>query len=380
MPNETEVIEQEQEQDTETSCCESCNREFPTEDLTETARGDMVCSNCLRRYYFACEDCMDIAPRGSRVVTGSGRSICQACYESNYFTCEVCGEVLHMDYYHGDGVCDGCHDNEPEDSPDTGDWKIEDYGYKPRPRFYGSPKRGMWYGLELETENTRDLLCDLDTMPEWYAKHDGSLDESGVEFVSHPMTLDYIRENWDRVMKPLCDLRSRGARSWNGGRCGFHIHVSESAWSHLQVVKLLKFFANNPAYILQVSGRSSMESLHRWASIEIDRDPDNGVLYGLAYKAKHKGDCDKYGFNRYVAINLCNRRTIEFRLFRGSLIEDRIKACLEFVQALCDFTLDSPITFTVADFQSFVRNNRKSYPAFCSFHKLTDPETEGVDA
>ena len=41
--------------------------------------------------------------------------------------------------------------------------------------------------------------------------------------------------------------------------------------------------------------------------------------------------------DRYLAINDTNRDTIEFRVFRGSLIPDTIRATLEFVDIFTDY-------------------------------------------
>jgi hypothetical protein len=42
--------------------------------------------------------------------------------------------------------------------------------------------------------------------------------------------------------------------------------------------------------------------------------------------------------DRYEAVNLTNQRTIEFRIFRGTLRYESIMACIEFTRAVWHFT------------------------------------------
>jgi hypothetical protein len=44
----------------------------------------------------------------------------------------------------------------------------------------------------------------------------------------------------------------------------------------------------------------------------------------------------KGNLGRYAAVNLCNRNTIEFRLFRGTLKYNTLIAAIELVNKICD--------------------------------------------
>lgn len=50
-------------------------------------------------------------------------------------------------------------------------------------------------------------------------------------------------------------------------------------------------------------------------------------------------DKAKKNYGRYVAVNLCNYHTIEFRLFRGTLKYNTLIATLELVNRICDIAL-----------------------------------------
>lgn len=65
--------------------------------------------------------------------------------------------------------------------------------------------------------------------------------------------------------------------------------------------------------------------MNRWAARHgYEHDPKK-----LLGKAKSSS-------NRYVAVNLCNTHTVEFRLFRGTLKLNTILATLQLVNHICE--------------------------------------------
>ena len=47
--------------------------------------------------------------------------------------------------------------------------------------------------------------------------------------------------------------------------------------------------------------------------------------------------------NRYKAVNLCNRNTIEFRFFRGTLKRDTIIASIQWVDTIIHYCRSTPL-------------------------------------
>jgi hypothetical protein len=94
----------------------------------------------------------------------------------------------------------------------------------------------------------------------------------------------------------------------------------------------------------------------RWARI----DPNKKV-----------SDGGKINPNRYEAINLQNRHTVEFRLFKGTLKRESFFRSLEFVDALVHFCM--PANNGIADcigldkFFAHVDKNKKQYPNLHTF-------------
>ena len=58
--------------------------------------------------------------------------------------------------------------------------------------------------------------------------------------------------------------------------------------------------------------------------------------HGYEHDPKKLLDKAKSDYNRYVAVNLLNSNTIEFRLFRGTLKLNTILASLQLVDAICE--------------------------------------------
>ena len=81
--------------------------------------------------------------------------------------------------------------------------------------------------------------------------------------------------------------------------------------------------------------RRDFSRLREWA-----RKPDCEMVPGdsemdIINKSKRVG--------RYNAVNLNNRNTVEFRLFRGTLKVDTIKATLQMLDLLINFCIRTPL-------------------------------------
>ena len=62
----------------------------------------------------------------------------------------------------------------------------------------------------------------------------------------------------------------------------------------------------------------------------------SGVISRYENSPKAILDKAKKNCGRYVAVNLCNYHTIEFRLFRGTLKYNTLIATLELVNRICE--------------------------------------------
>ena len=79
----------------------------------------------------------------------------------------------------------------------------------------------------------------------------------------------------------------------------------------------------------------------------------------------------KYGHQengRYSAINTENDATLEVRVFKGSLIPERVLSAIEFVHAAVEYTRDlNVMSSQIKTSNGKVKSGALSWLAFCSF-------------
>lgn len=316
----------------ENSICSICGA-ILTEESEYYYEDRLMCGECFERETVVCDCCSrriwrDMAEGDDNMV------LCTNCYDYYYTHCAHCGQLISHDeavYAEDSDVpyCRECY----ESIFDNAD--IHDYGYKPKPIFYGSGD--LFFGVELEidkggedSENARRLLDVGNCYGEHiYCKHDGSID-NGFEIVSHPMTPDYhtAQMPWAAVFHEAVEM---GYRSHSTNTCGLHIHVSRTAFGKTReeqeavIARIVHFVEKNWLELVRFSRRTEA-NLNRWAARYATVSAEAKDTYQKA-KDKHMG--------RYVAVNLENSSTIEFRLFRGTLRYRTFIAALQMVDEVC---------------------------------------------
>jgi hypothetical protein len=263
-----------------------------------------------------------------------GECACRTCYPSGR-DCR-------------DAQCDVCHPH-ADDCAEPQCYRCEranrplEYSYKPAPLFHewdgtretthNRAAPGVaYFGIEIEAEAEESPIGIPYTIrnnkrlegSRYYYKHDGSVG-NGFETVSHPASFRAWCERGPTMQ--WCEtMRRSGYRSYQTDSCGHHVHVSRTALGSPALARLLLFFAQNARTIAKWSRRKS-RLLSQWARIETDTD-SNIILE----KVNDNGRGD-----RRVAINMQNERTIEFRLFRGTLLSRSILANIGLVELLVGF-------------------------------------------
>lgn len=402
--------------------CFKCERRFDASDLTMVKPDEYFCAPCHERTFFRCEHCHKVKLRGTSpgvdgdlapaqgktlceycfyshyrecrgcsgtfveangVTTQSGNFFCTPCSANRFFDCSYCSRRQETDRLwrriEGEGsICQGCQGNyEAEMNPPP----IANYSFKPRPRFRGKDRAGLFFGFELEVERKqrlmdadtprrlglesvakrlRERIVDENGKPFLYMKYDGSL-QDGFEIVSHPFSWSWLLQNRDRF-DPIFDLPKNGFLSHDSGRCGMHVHLSKAGFSPLHLYKFIQFFQREKDFILRISQRGvKMDSLGHYARLEYSEGDSKKYIQKLA-KAKggHSG--------RYQAINLQPTQTAEIRIFRGTLKRERFFKNLEFCRAAYEFTLiNSEANCKLEYFIGFVHRYRNEFPHLYSF-------------
>lgn len=334
-----------------TTTCSCCDDKILFDD-SRSYNDDIYCDSCFNDSYFICDRCGE-THSNDYMYNAFDNSYCQDCFEQYYFICQNCDETHSRANYYGNGQCNDCNEDQRI---------IHNTDYKPRPKFYG---KGLHSGVEIEIDNGRNfdaLTKELHEMSEdsnlFYMKPDGSLD-NGLEIVSHPMSLDFHKNNmaWNKIMRKCL---KHGWRSHNAYRergdgkeytCGLHIHVGKNHFTHSEKIKLAIFINTNKCYIEKIARRKS-NLYHAYKHIEKGKVRDSNRNYN----------------SRYESLNWYNRNTIEFRMFRGTLKYNTFIATLEFVNAVCYFV--KTINVHQVYNENYINNqwtNGKAWRLFCKY-------------
>jgi len=298
-----------------TSClssCDACGEWYKHRDNIHYYPD--ICGDC-QDDHFSCMNCGNVHSYDDSITSvDSEETYCSRCADRQWQYCGECSE-WYADY------------NSNDDCQEVYRYGINDYSFKPTPIFHYRPEKQSktFFGFELEVEAVHetisrgvDIVRDYTTDDLVYLKGDGSLND-GFEIVTHPMTHDYAMENfpWEMIEK----LRQAGYRSWNTDTCGLHVHASRTSFvdrSHLW--KWTYLINKNNKECIELAGRNSH--------------------YAQFYGVKPTSDIvlrKEMPRERYVAINLNPRDTVEVRIFKGSLRIARVKTALDFMQSTIEF-------------------------------------------
>jgi len=319
----------------EPNYCSRCEAELD-EDDSYWFGDEVYCADCLDEETLTCSRCGERFYNDDNAGDGD-TPLCSDCYENYYTSCERCGCTLSRDdvYYAEDDdysespYCYHCYEQYERTA------YLHPYSFKPDPIFYGDSER--FFGVELEIDSggkdeqhAKTLYTLANRRSEHiYIKTDGSLDD-GLEIVTHPMSLDYHMNSmpWASLTDQALEL---GYTSHKTDTCGLHVHINRNSFTdslHFQdecIARVLYIVERFWQELLRFSRRTESQ-LKRWAN-----------RYGYKENPLEILDTAKSGHgNRYRCINLENRDTIEFRIFRGTLKFSTILATLQLVDEICD--------------------------------------------
>lgn len=338
--------------------CPGCQDEYDVND--QESDDDGHCEACHNEIYFTCESCSDeFTRRAGRHSEGvytsdSGDDYCQNCYYESFFHCESCNCECNQDDYAEDGMCQSCY---VESCPGG----IRPYSTDAlnHLRFLAPSKECMGIELEIEcggrTGRERAAAGVIESLGDDYIilKEDSSLD-SGFEIVTAPASLAQHTDRWVEFLDQN-PARTLGIKSFDTTTCGMHVHVSRDGLSGLTIGKVLVFMHNpaNTRHLEQLAGRS--------------------LNQGYGKVNANRKITDKGNYDRYEAVNLQPSRTIEFRLFRGTLSTNGFMKNLEFVHAIIAYCRQSGINQNRWNqFAQWVGRTPKVYPHLANWMRDRD--------
>lgn len=381
--------------------CNGCNDFYIVPEDLPWANGVCMgmacpCRDCVRTdevETFECSNCTEHLPvercDATEVHTENGvRVVCRSCLDEDFFECGDCGFFRHTDEHNFRRhpnigiICEECLDDSWEQCTTCGEWRnpedriecncadrvIFNYNFTPHNFTYytGDLEKKtddkLFLGFEIEVE-AKDaaretgarVVSEKDFL---YCMRDGSLDH-GFEFASHPITFRWLQENFGQIGKVFAWLRDNGFKSYETNTCGMHLHLSENAFSNLHLYKFLKLIYDFP-YLTKIVSERSDDRLAQWAGIEKEGGGDC-VLDKARSKRNQVGD-------RHVAVNLNGGDTIELRIFRGTIDDDRFLKNIEFAVAAYNFTHKiGHKDVNEHTFVDWVCKNKKQYPNLYNF-------------
>lgn len=240
------------------------------------------------------------------------------------------------------------------------------YGYKPNWEIINPSGSNRLFGVELEYEFDTESAAEqaawavTQVVPSIVLKEDGSLHAPSFESVTHPAdfrsALDMVRKIVDAV-----DYEN-GDASYE---CGMHIHVSRKAFNSLAVSNLIVLVDNIWNDLYKFSRREENEL--RWCSNRLEHMA--GAPKDIKKREADEAAVENNHDDRYHAVNVINKNTVEFRVFKGTTDVVQAVANLQLVDVLVDLT-NSRDGFDV-EWQDIVR-----HAALCGYSEFLEKEFE----
>lgn len=278
----------------------------------------------LKSTFPSCPICGCRLTRSNTVHTDEDGNICHDCYEHMYRECPICHNRFKRSRDDNENLCPSCRKREV---------LLPYHHYAPPVEFYGDSheKTQPFMGIELEIdEGGRDnssVRTAVRTM-----NHDGkifmycSADSSipnGFEMITQPATLEYhnsIKGIYSDLFKKMVDLHYT---SHDNMSCGLHVHFNRDFFSEDEenCIKRLLFLVEKFWDEIIMFSRRNHNRIEHYTK----KPPENTREY-----YRHSNQSGRHE-DHYYAINIANRDTIEFRMFRGTLNLNTFFATLQFV-------------------------------------------------
>ena len=281
--------------------CEHCQQIYNiSEKVYIKDESAHICKHCISEMteYSRCDMCHDYHRSEDIIRVDDGTNVCGDCFKDNYSV---------ISYYH-------TYKNDATDS-----------GYE----YYGNTHNNAvpYMGFELETENKDENSTNVEVCAykvqkvfgdiEVATEEDGSLDY-GFELITSPMTYEYHNSIGDKYIN-LMDLYSQFGMVGTDN-CGLHVHINRNYFDNvdngiLNILTIFDKFWDN----LKAFSRRDIERLDRWAKKPV------GTPEQILRESKG------YVRDRYVAVNLTNTHTIEFRIFKSTTNWEILRSTLSLI-------------------------------------------------
>jgi hypothetical protein len=328
--------------------CLNCRDLYTTDNMVFFDNFGLYCCNGCEEYYLRCDNCNEWV------------------YEDDYLRCDNCNRY----YCCHCGICCNCNNEEDYLTQEQHDipFKIEN-----SKTFKKNPFKNSC-GLEIECYCNKDTI-KYDELKKYSfsSVYDGSLNNSGIEFVSCAFNGDLL---FNRVIEFCNLLNSRGFKV--NSTCGLHIHINIK--KNLEYLKkILKFYSIYEDFIFMILPKSRHNNsycskINKMINVNNIDDIKNFFdLEKLIYKLNNREELkqikkEKYSNSRYCWLNLHSffyRKTLEFRSHSGTLNPKKINSWFKIHLTILDFLKNNDY--------NFISNMPKNFNLFLS---LFDRQTK----
>ena len=304
-----------------------------------------VCRDCYDTFS-ECNECgrnIDTDNDTDYICTDYGY-VCERDARNHYRYCDSCEEYRRNDddCEHDDEDDDREYDCQEEQEDYAVNSQLNGYNFKPTKKYFWKVVNGvptvntvaddsLFFGIEIETQSTLDSIrsgvqCFHDNVSNTvgYVKRDGSVSD-GMEINTHPMTLDYIYEEF--FSDTLEQLVSLGWRAWKQPSCGIHVHLSKRAFaSTTHKARFQLFIMRNEQQMVRFARRRSPS----YAKFSDEEESE--------FMDRAKGNPN---YDRFCAVNWQPKETVELRIFRSTIKPSGVIGIVEMAHALFHFTKQS---------------------------------------
>ena len=324
--------------------CDDCGNWFDNDihnRIWVDSEEKIICEDCYCMNYFTCEHCGSVFNENYLNYSPNDNAYCDDCYQENFTRCEGCGCVISYDDAHycsedDNYYCDDCIENFENDRRiysyhDFDDWRLFKNENEINPYYIG-------YELEVEHKNNTtatqgETLDILENNLNVVFMHDGSLNDTGFEIVSHPQTFKYLQDQKEKMKTAFDRAIENGYISHNSSNCGLHFHFTAPKENRDEIVERIWIILET--YKDEISKLSRRKGCFSYCKFLTD----TRLIKNQNAKMYYIKKCDKM-YERYLALNNRNTKTIEFRFFRGTLNIKTFFADLEFVNNIYNICCD----------------------------------------
>lgn len=260
----------------------------------------------------------------NRKILANRLILCDSCFKnSEGFTCCYCGLLYLKEHLNKkNNCCLYCVDKDKT----VNELRIHNYFFKPYPMFHElrqqvlNNEKRLYLGIQLQIGGVEkakivNQFAIKNENKFIYIKSDSTIPQYGCEIVSYPATILYHFSDLSKWKKILKNAKNNNFKSYSIQDCGLHIHVNKNFFTTNEIKKIDRFVNSNQDFFIRVARRKSKFSNYLLKPDELYGEPIN--------------------INRHCALNLCNKNTIEFRMFRGTLNYNSLMAYFQLVYFIC---------------------------------------------